>query len=62
MIAEGRDPQVAERPWHAGHHAVQGLGEMMPKVLCETTLSPRTRRLLRVEVTDQIVTDRVIDV
>ena len=39
----------------------KGLGEMMPKVLWETTLNPRTRRLLRVEVTDQIVTDRVIN-
>jgi DNA gyrase subunit B/topoisomerase-4 subunit B len=33
---------------------------MMPKVLWETTLNPRTRRLLRVEITDPIVTDRVI--
>ncbi len=39
----------------------KGLGEMMPKVLWETTLNPRTRRLLRVEVTDQLVTDRVIN-
>ena len=39
----------------------KGLGEMMPKVLWETTLNPRTRRLLRVEVTDQILTDRVIN-
>ncbi len=39
----------------------KGLGEMMPKVLWETTLNPRTRRLLRIEVTDQIVTDRVIN-
>src|SRR5204862_8045624 len=38
----------------------KGLGEMMPNVLWETTLNPRTRRLLRVEVSDQIVTDRVI--
>ena len=39
----------------------KGLGEMMPKVLWETTLNPRSRRLLRVEVTDQLVTDRVIN-
>jgi DNA gyrase subunit B len=39
----------------------KGLGEMMPKVLWETTLNPRTRRLLRVEVADQIKTDRVIN-
>jgi DNA gyrase subunit B/topoisomerase-4 subunit B len=39
----------------------KGLGEMMPKVLWETTLNPRTRRLLRVEIQDQIVTDRIIN-
>jgi len=39
----------------------KGLGEMMPKILWETTLNPRTRRLLRVEISDQIVTDRVIN-
>jgi DNA gyrase subunit B/topoisomerase-4 subunit B len=39
----------------------KGLGEMMPKVLWETTLNPRTRRLLRVAVADQIVTDRIMN-
>jgi DNA gyrase subunit B/topoisomerase-4 subunit B len=39
----------------------KGLGEMMPKVLWETTLNPRTRRLLKVEIADQIMTDRVIN-
>ena len=39
----------------------KGLGEMMPKVLWETTLNPRTRRLLRVDISDQILTDRVIN-
>jgi DNA gyrase subunit B len=39
----------------------KGLGEMMPKVLWETTLNPRTRRLLKVEIVDQLVTDRVIN-
>jgi DNA gyrase subunit B len=39
----------------------KGLGEMMPKVLWETTLSPKSRRLLRVDIADQLVTDRVIN-
>ena len=39
----------------------KGLGEMMPKVLWETTMNPRTRRLLRVDITDQLLTDRVIN-
>jgi DNA gyrase subunit B/topoisomerase-4 subunit B len=39
----------------------KGLGEMMPKVLWDTTLSPKTRRLLRVEVADGLQTDRVIN-
>ncbi len=38
----------------------KGLGEMMPKVLWETTLNPATRRLLRVEIDDQLETDRVM--
>jgi DNA gyrase subunit B/topoisomerase-4 subunit B len=51
---------------HAGRSAPEitrfkGLGEMMPQVLWETTLNPRTRRLLRVEIADQIQTDRVIN-
>ncbi len=39
----------------------KGLGEMMPKVLWETTMNPRTRRLLRVDIADQLMTDRVIN-
>ena len=38
----------------------KGLGEMMPKVLWNTTLDPKNRRLLRVEVDDQLETDRII--
>jgi DNA gyrase subunit B/topoisomerase-4 subunit B len=38
----------------------KGLGEMMPRVLWETTLNPATRRLLRVGITDELQTDRVI--
>jgi DNA gyrase subunit B len=39
----------------------KGLGEMMPKVLWETTLNPKTRRLLRVQVADHLMTDRVMN-
>ncbi len=38
----------------------KGLGEMMPQVLWNTTLNPKTRRLLRVEIDDFLETDRVI--
>ena len=38
----------------------KGLGEMMPRVLWDTTLNPETRRLLRVEIQDGLATDRVL--
>ncbi len=59
---EDRDRILSE---HSGRTNVEitrfkGLGEMMPKVLWETTLNPASRRLLKVEVDDQLETDRVI--
>lgn len=39
----------------------KGLGEMMPKTLWQTTLDPKTRRLLRVDVTDGLASDRIIN-
>jgi DNA topoisomerase IV B subunit len=39
----------------------KGLGEMMPAVLWETTLNPRTRRMLRVGIADALETDRVMN-
>lgn len=38
----------------------KGLGEMMPKVLWETTLNPMTRRLLSVAIADELQTDRIM--
>jgi DNA gyrase subunit B/topoisomerase-4 subunit B len=38
----------------------KGLGEMMPKVLWDTTLDPKRRKLLRVEIDDHLETDRVM--
>ncbi len=38
----------------------KGLGEMMPKVLWDTTLNPKTRRLLKVQIVDGLEADRVI--
>ncbi len=59
---EDRDRILAE---HGKGHKVditrfKGLGEMMPKVLWDTTLNPKTRRLLRVSIDDALATDRVI--
>ena len=38
----------------------KGLGEMMPKTLWQTTLDPKSRRLLRVDIADALQTERVI--
>ncbi|MEZ6096912.1 MAG: DNA topoisomerase IV subunit B [Pirellulaceae bacterium] len=38
----------------------KGLGEMMHKTLWDTTLNPETRRLLKVEIDDQLETDRIM--
>ncbi|MEZ6014311.1 MAG: DNA topoisomerase IV subunit B [Planctomycetota bacterium] len=39
----------------------KGLGEMMPKTLWDTTLNPKTRRMLRVDIADGLLTDRVMN-
>ena len=62
-LDEAQKEQIVKKSGRATPEITRfkGLGEMMPKVLWETTLNPRTRRLLKVEVTDQLVTDRVIN-
>ncbi len=62
-LDEMQKEQIVKRAGRAKPEITRfkGLGEMMPRVLWETTLNPRTRRLLRIEVSDQLVTDRVIN-
>ncbi|GAB4197437.1 MAG: DNA topoisomerase IV subunit B [Phycisphaeraceae bacterium] len=55
-----RDAILAQHKGKADITRFKGLGEMMPKVLWETTLNPKTRRLLRVEIADQLETDRIM--
>lgn len=39
----------------------KGLGEMMPKTLWQTTLDPKKRRLLQVQIQDGLETDRIVN-
>jgi DNA gyrase subunit B len=39
----------------------KGLGEMMPRVLWQTTLDPKSRRLLQIRVEDALETDRIVN-
>jgi DNA gyrase subunit B len=38
----------------------KGLGEMMARVLWDTTLNPKTRRLMKVTIADALETDRLV--
>ncbi len=56
---QGGDPGRAARPTPSRRSSrFKGLGEMDPQVLKETTLDPRQRTLLRVEIESLLETDR----
>ena len=66
-LDEPHRDRILDRVAHNGHRGkaeitrFKGLGEMMPKVLWDTTLNPETRRLLRVDVSDRLLTDQVMN-
>jgi DNA gyrase subunit B len=45
-----------------GVQRFKGLGEMMPQQLWDTTMNPDTRTLLRVEIEEAVVADRLFDI
>lgn len=59
---EAREKILAEHSGRATPEITRfkGLGEMPSKVLWDTTLNPATRRMLKVEIDDQLETDKVI--
>ncbi len=59
---EDRERILAEHNGRANPEITRfkGLGEMMPKVLWNTTLDPTKRTLLKVEIDDHLETDRTI--
>jgi DNA gyrase subunit B len=70
---EGREwganslPEVLERVQEIGSKGIsvqryKGLGEMNPEQLWETTMDPRTRRLLSVRLDDDVAADRMFNI
>jgi len=50
---------IAQAEHAVGRERYEGLGEMNPMQLWETTMDPTVRRLLKVQIDDAIEADRV---